>query len=88
MATIVSATTAHFAWLDLLYLLSYIKLAISLLKLLPQVRFVLSLVLPSTLPFGSLTQLHQAWLNYQRKSTIGWSIENVLLDISGGVLSL
>ncbi|ORY64603.1 PQ loop repeat-domain-containing protein [Leucosporidium creatinivorum] len=65
VATIVSATTAHFEWLDLLYLLSYIKLALSLLKLLPQ-----------------------AWLNYQRKSTIGWSIENVVLDFSGGVLSL
>ncbi|KAI5801184.1 lysosomal cystine transporter [Geopyxis carbonaria] len=30
----------------------------------------------------------QAYLNYQRKSTIGWSIENILLDFSGGVLSL
>lgn len=37
----------------------------------------------------SLTRLsRQAWLNYQRKSTIGWSIENVFLDFSGGVLSL
>lgn len=30
----------------------------------------------------------QAYLNYQRKSTVGWSIENILLDFSGGVLSL
>ncbi|KAI5789271.1 L-cystine transporter [Pyronema domesticum] len=30
----------------------------------------------------------QAYLNYQRKSTIGWSIENILLDLSGGILSL
>ncbi|EJT97601.1 cystinosin [Dacryopinax primogenitus] len=30
----------------------------------------------------------QAWLNYQRKSTVGWSISNILLDFSGGVLSL
>jgi cystinosin len=29
----------------------------------------------------------QAWFNYQRKSTIGWSIENILLDLTGGVLS-
>jgi len=30
----------------------------------------------------------QAWLNYQRQSTVGWSITNILLDFSGGVLSL
>jgi hypothetical protein len=30
----------------------------------------------------------QAYINYQRKSTEGWSIENILLDLTGGVLSL
>jgi len=30
----------------------------------------------------------QAWINFKRKSTTGWSIGNVLLDFSGGVLSL
>ncbi|BGP40475.1 hypothetical protein JCM10449v2_004437 [Rhodotorula kratochvilovae] len=30
----------------------------------------------------------QAWINFQRKSTVGWSIENILLDFTGGVLSL
>ncbi len=30
----------------------------------------------------------KAYLNYKRKSTIGWSIHNILLDITGGVLSL
>ncbi|EFA86516.1 cystinosin [Heterostelium album PN500] len=30
----------------------------------------------------------QAWINYKRKSTTGWSIGNVLLDFSGGILSL
>ncbi|PWW77105.1 hypothetical protein C7212DRAFT_278433 [Tuber magnatum] len=30
----------------------------------------------------------QAWLNYKREATTGWSIHNILLDISGGVLSL
>eukprot|EP00808_Paulinella_micropora_P005603 g10654.t1 len=29
----------------------------------------------------------QAWLNYTRKSTVGWSIGNILLDLTGGVLS-
>nr|QAV56627.1 Cystinosin-like protein [Haliotis discus discus] len=30
----------------------------------------------------------QAWMNYRRKSTLGWSIGNVLLDFTGGSLSL
>lgn len=30
----------------------------------------------------------QAWLNYKRKSTVGWSIVPMLLDLAGGVLSL
>lgn len=27
-------------------------------------------------------------MNYRRKSTIGWSIGNVLLDFTGGMLSM
>lgn len=30
----------------------------------------------------------QAWSNYQRKSTVGWSINQILLDVIGGVLSV
>ncbi|XP_071117963.1 LOW QUALITY PROTEIN: cystinosin-like [Haliotis cracherodii] len=30
----------------------------------------------------------QAWMNYRRKSTLGWSIGNVILDFTGGSLSL
>lgn len=30
----------------------------------------------------------QAWVNYKRKSTVGWSIWQILLDFSGGVLSI
>ena len=30
----------------------------------------------------------QAWANYQRKSTAGWSIYQILLDVIGGVLSI
>lgn len=52
-------------WLDVAYTLATIKLAITLLKYLPQ-----------------------ALLNQRRKSTIGWSIYNILLDYSGGLLSL
>lgn len=32
--------------------------------------------------------LPQVYLNYSRKSTVGWSIINVLLDFTGGVLSI
>lgn len=30
----------------------------------------------------------QAWLNYKRKSTTGWDIRQILLDLTGGFLSL
>ncbi|KAJ3426228.1 cystinosin [Anaeramoeba flamelloides] len=30
----------------------------------------------------------QAWMNYKRKSTVGWSIENIILDFTGGTLSI
>ena len=30
----------------------------------------------------------QVWMNYQRQSTFGWSIGQILLDFSGGVLSI
>ena len=56
-----------FRWsntLDYLYLLSYMKIAVTLIKYIPQVI-----------------------LNFRRKSTAGWSIWQILLDFSGGVLS-
>ncbi|CAK4082959.1 unnamed protein product [Aphanomyces euteiches] len=51
--------------LNFLYLLSYVKLGVSLVKYIPQVI-----------------------LNYERKSTAGWTIWNVLLDFTGGMLSM
>jgi cystinosin len=30
----------------------------------------------------------QAWVNYKRKSTAGWDIRQILLDFTGGVLSI
>ena len=30
----------------------------------------------------------QAWTNYKRKSTVGWSIAQILFDLTGGVLSV
>ncbi|CAF0894339.1 unnamed protein product [Brachionus calyciflorus] len=51
--------------LQYIYIFSYVKLAITLMKYIPQ-----------------------AYINYKRKSTVGWSILNVLLDFVGGSLSL
>jgi cystinosin len=53
-----------FSALNYLYLLSYVKILVTLIKYIPQVV-----------------------LNYQRKSTVGWSIWQILLDFGGGVLS-
>ncbi len=30
----------------------------------------------------------QVLVNYQRKSTVGWSIDQILLDFAGGILSI
>lgn len=30
----------------------------------------------------------QAYMNYKKKSTVGWSIHNILLDFIGGILSI
>ena len=30
----------------------------------------------------------QVWTNYKRKSTVGWSIGQILLDVAGGILSI
>jgi cystinosin len=52
-ALVVSSGTWHrwtFTWLDYFYLLSFVKIAVTMIKYIPQVV-----------------------LNYQRKSTLGWS---------------
>ncbi|XP_008280076.1 cystinosin [Stegastes partitus] len=59
------AVAKQITWLDYLYYFSYIKLAVTLIKYVPQ-----------------------AYMNYRRKSTEGWSIGNVLLDFTGGTLSI
>ncbi|PRP84464.1 cystinosin-like [Planoprotostelium fungivorum] len=52
-------------WYDFLYFLSFVKLGISTIKLIPQ-----------------------AYMNFKRKSTEGWSIGNILLDLTGAILSI
>ncbi|KAF2901758.1 hypothetical protein ILUMI_04436 [Ignelater luminosus] len=64
ISLILVATNVLF-WLDFLYFCSYVKLAITLIKYIPQ-----------------------AYMNYRRKSTVGWSIGNILLDFTGGILSM
>jgi len=32
--------------------------------------------------------LPQVYLNWKRQSTVGWSLENVLLDFTGGFFSM
>ncbi|XP_076583420.1 cystinosin isoform X1 [Chaetodon auriga] len=59
------AVAKQITWLDYLYYFSYIKLAVTLVKYVPQV-----------------------YMNYRRQSTEGWSIGNVLLDFTGGILSI
>lgn len=59
------AVAKQISWLDYLYYFSYIKLAVTLVKYVPQ-----------------------AYMNYRRQSTEGWSIGNVLLDFTGGILSI
>ncbi|XP_012550775.1 cystinosin homolog isoform X2 [Bombyx mori] len=59
------AVVGKIEWLDWLYYCSYVKLAITLIKYVPQ-----------------------AYMNYKRKSTVGWSIGNIFLDFVGGFLSI
>ncbi|XP_015260633.1 PREDICTED: cystinosin isoform X2 [Cyprinodon variegatus] len=59
------AVAQKITWLQYLYYFSYIKLAVTLIKYVPQ-----------------------AYMNYRRKSTEGWSIGNVLLDFTGGIFSI
>ncbi|KAL8951164.1 MAG: hypothetical protein Q9222_002852 [Ikaeria aurantiellina] len=57
--------SASWAWIDVAYGISYLKLLITVIKYIPQ-----------------------AYTNYQMKSTKGWSIGQILLDLIGGVLSV
>jgi len=53
------------AWIDVIYVLGYVKLITVICKYIPQM-----------------------WVNYKRKSTVGWSIYPMLMDFAGGWLSL
>lgn len=53
------------AWIDVVYAVSYVKLLVTVVKYMPQLVY-----------------------NFRHRSTRGWSIDQILLDFSGGVLSL
>lgn len=65
LITLIVAAVGKIKWLTYLYYFSYIKLAVTLIKYIPQ-----------------------ALMNYRRKSTVGWSIGNILCDFTGGSLSI
>eukprot|EP00566_Odontella_aurita_P022674 CAMPEP_0113595438 /NCGR_PEP_ID=MMETSP0015_2-20120614/39704_1 /TAXON_ID=2838 /ORGANISM="Odontella" /LENGTH=141 /DNA_ID=CAMNT_0000502689 /DNA_START=674 /DNA_END=1099 /DNA_ORIENTATION=+ /assembly_acc=CAM_ASM_000160 len=65
VALSIKAGWTDLSWLDFLYLLSLVKVLITITKYVPQVL-----------------------LNIRRKSTVGWSIWNVTLDVMGGSLSM
>ncbi|XP_064482267.1 cystinosin homolog [Ornithodoros turicata] len=61
----VAGVNPYTPWFTFLNFVSGVKLAITLIKYIPQ-----------------------AFFNFRRKSTIGWSIGNILLDFTGGVFSM
>ncbi|KAI6647559.1 Cystinosin-like protein isoform X3 [Oopsacas minuta] len=63
--TCILAVVSVTSWLNCIYVMSYVKLVITVIKYTPQ-----------------------AWMNYRSKSTVGFSIEGIWLDFSGGVLSV
>ena len=64
MARLLVSSPFSFAGLNLRRnILSYIKVALTAVKYVPQV-----------------------WINYKLRSTAGWNIANVLLDLTGGFL--
>jgi len=65
VVAVIVAGTKTSTWLTFFNILSGLKLAITLIKYVPQ-----------------------AFYNYRRKSTAGWSIGNILLDFTGGSTSL
>lgn len=99
------ASGDFWTWLNFMYCLSYVKLAVTLIKYIPQVRAVwpvwlvwLSVCMGVRATLQQLPgvtslliagcTITQVYLNVQRKSTIGWNIWNVLLDFTGGSLSI
>ena len=48
----------------------------------------LSIITKQFLIMSNTCSFLKVYMNYKRKSTVGWSIGNVLLDFAGGALSI
>ena len=75
-------------WLDYLIILSSVKLAITIVKYIPQALMNYRLAISINCMNDILFSMHVTKLIARRKSTEGWSIGNVLLDLTGGSLSM
>ncbi|KAJ2772147.1 hypothetical protein IWQ56_001506 [Coemansia nantahalensis] len=70
---------------QLFFYVSAAAIALSLLLATPYTTvYLLSFV---KLGCSMVKYIPQAWLNYRRQSTVGWSIHNIILDLVGGLLS-
>ncbi|KAI8884640.1 PQ-loop-domain-containing protein [Backusella circina FSU 941] len=81
----ISSFAASFVWLSLIGIVLFVSaihyggvMWIDLLYYLSSVKLIISFI----------KYLPQVWLNYKRKSTHGWSIQYILWDLSGGLLSI
>lgn len=74
-------------WSSILLLFSSGSLVAAVFKVLDWLRFINYL---SYVKFAVTLSKYfpQAILNYRRKSTVGWSIGNILLDFTGGSMDI
>ena len=87
--------TSPFTFYDFVYFLSYVKLGVTLVKYVPQVGRQstrgpnlagVALRLPAKRQHVVFRP--QVYVNYKRRSTVGWNVWNVILDFQGGALSV
>ncbi|CAJ0958686.1 unnamed protein product, partial [Mesorhabditis belari] len=70
-----------------LVVLGFLALFLSLISVITYLQFVTSLSYIK-MAVTCMKYFPQAVYNYKRKSTVGWSIGNVLLDFTGGLLDV
>jgi len=80
--SIICMLFAGFGWVS-----AYVMLMLAIFNVVETIVFLYYL---SYIKLGVtlVKYIPQAWLNYQKQSTIGWSIWNIVLDFTGGSLSL
>ncbi|CAG8533779.1 3488_t:CDS:2 [Paraglomus brasilianum] len=80
-----SAFAISLTFITFLGILSmYLKVASGLSEWIDLLYFISYIKLGLSL----IKYIPQAYINYKRKSTVGWSIHNIALDFTGGTLSL